>query len=281
MVIESEKIKLLLQQYGIFPAKSKGQNFLINKSVLGKIVKAADLREKDYILEIGPGSGILTKELVQKAKKVLAVELDKRLVYFLKQKFKGQKNLEILQADILKIKNSELYKKLVGRKGDYKIVANLPYNITGAFLRKFLVFTPKPKEMVLLLQKEVAQRILAEPGKMNLLSLSVQLYSKAELVDYVGRENFYPVPEVDSAIIKFSLKKEQPIEGKGEKKFWQMVKIGFSSKRKQLQNNLAAGLNLNKDKIKDMLKLANLRPDCRPQDLSLEQWLSLYKMLMA
>ncbi|MDD5341366.1 MAG: 16S rRNA (adenine(1518)-N(6)/adenine(1519)-N(6))-dimethyltransferase RsmA [Patescibacteria group bacterium] len=256
-----------------------GQNFLINEAVLEKIVRAADLRADDCVLEIGPGFGILTEELIEKVKKVLAIELDKRLVYFLKQKFKRQNNLEILQSDVLKIKNQEIFDKLAGGSGGYKIVANLPYNITGAALKKFLSYNPKPTEMILLLQKEVAQRILAKPRKMSLLSLSVQFYGEAELVSLVSKESFYPRPKVDSAIIKIRIKKEA-ISGLVENEFWRLARIGFSSPRKQLQNNLSSGLKIDKEKAKNALKYAKLEPNCRPSDLNLAQWISLYQKIM-
>jgi 16S rRNA (adenine1518-N6/adenine1519-N6)-dimethyltransferase len=280
MVIKPEEIKLLIKEYGIWPSKNMGQNFLISESILEKIVNAAELKSDDNVLEIGPGFGILTEELMKKVKKVLAIELDKRLVYFLKQKFKRQNNLEILQGDVLKIKNQEIFDNLVGNTGgDYKIVANLPYNITGASLKKFLSYSPKPSEMILLLQKEVAQRILAATGKTSLLSLSVQFYGEAELVSLVSKESFYPKPKVDSAILKIKIKKEA-IKGVEDAKFWQLAKIGFSSPRKQLQNNLSAGLKLDKEILKNTLKLANLRPDCRAEDLDFNQWISLYGKIM-
>ncbi|MBN1326055.1 ribosomal RNA small subunit methyltransferase A [Candidatus Falkowbacteria bacterium] len=280
MVIPPQKLKGLFNEYGIWPSKSKGQNFLINQNVLDKIVEAADLKSTDYVLEIGPGFGILTEELIKKVKKVLSIELDKRLVYFLKQKFKHETKLEVLLSDVLKIKNIELYKKLVGEKEDYKLVANLPYNITGAVLRKFLTYEPKPAVIILLLQKEVAQRIIAKPPKMSLLSLSVQYYGKPQIIDYVSKESFYPKPEVDSAIIKIELKKDPILNQINEKKFWQLAKIGFSSPRKQLQNNLVAGLKINKETIKIALKSVKLAPECRPADLDLEQWISLSKNLV-
>lgn len=280
MIIPVQKLKKLFEEFGVWPSKSKGQNFLINQNVLEKIVKAANLKNNDYVLEIGPGFGILTEELIKKAKKVLSIELDKRLVYFLKQKFKRENNLEILESDILKIKNNELYKKLVGEKDDYKLVANLPYNITGAVLRKFLTYKPKPREIILLLQKEVAQRIVSKPPKMSLLSLSVQYYGQPQIIDFVSKESFYPKPEVDSAIIKIELKKNKNLSEDEEKKFWQLVKIGFSSPRKQLQNNLAAGLKKDKESVKEALKLVKLAPECRAQELDLGQWISLSKNLM-
>ena len=283
------EIKYLLKQYGIRPSKAKGQNFLINQNIIKKTIEAADLKQNDYILEIGPGFGILTEELVKQSKKVLTIELDKGLVFFIKRKFKNIKNLEVLAADILKIKNEDLVKKFESSKV-YKVVANLPYNITKPILRKFLTYKPKPKEMVVLVQKEVAQKIVAKPGEMSLLSLSVQLYGQPEIIGYVSKSNFYPQPKVDSAILKIKLwpqffapqikKILSPKLKFEEKKFWQLLKIGYSSPRKQLQNNLAAGLKLDKNIVKKALKLANLNEKIRAQDLSLANWLYLYQDFM-
>lgn len=281
------EIKKICQQYGIKPSKSKGQNFLIDYNALGEIVKAAGLTKGDYVLEIGPGLGILTEKLIQLSKKVLSVELDKSLVVFLNKKFKANKNLEILQADILKIKNQALTEKLGTQ--NYKLVANLPYNITKAVLRKFLSFDPKPQEIVVLVQKEVAQKIVAQPGKMSVLSLSVQFYGQPEIIGYVPKESFYPAPKVESAILKIKLRQEKlppeivKISAKKEfieKKFWQLIKIGFSSPRKQLQNNLAAGFKLSKENVKNKLKSANLPLEIRAQDLSLTDWAYLYQKFM-
>lgn len=284
------EIKYFCKKYGVKPSKAKGQNFLINQNILAKIVQAADLQKTDYVLEIGPGFGVLTEELVKQTKKVVSVELDKNLIYFLKQKFKGVKNLEFVEADILKIKNEEIVKKLKSEK--YKVVANLPYNITKPVLRKFLSFDPKPKQLTILIQKEVAQKIVAKPGKMNLLSLTVLFYAHPALIDYVAKANFYPQPKVDSAILNIKLRTEKiPAEIQAvlnqetinkfeEKKFWQLIKIGFSSPRKQLHNNLSAGLKLANSDLRKILKLNGLREDIRAQDLSLQDWAKLYQKLM-
>jgi len=286
----SSEIKFLLQQYGIRPSKAKGQNFLINQGVLQKIIKAADLSQNDCVLEIGPGLGVLTEGLIKKSKKVLSVELDKRLAYFLKQKFKGVKNLKILETDVLQIRNDQIVELLNCYELGYKVVANLPYNITKPVLQKFLTAEPKPKEIVVLVQKEVAQKIVAKPGQMSLLSLSVQFYGQPEIIDYVAKENFYPKPQVESAILKIKLNLgKMPLELSTaflkikfeEKKFWRLIKIGFSSPRKQLQNNLAAGFQISKEKAKKKLKLANLQEKIRPQDLSLADWANLYLQFMA
>jgi len=199
-MLTTDEIKNLTRQYGIKPSKSKGQNFLIDENILTKIVGAAELKKTDYVLEIGPGLGVLTKELTQIAKKVLSVELDKSLVFFLKKNFKENKNLEILESDILKIKNIDITKTL-GSK-DYKLVANLPYNITKPIFRKFLSYEPKPSQIIVLVQKEVGQKIVAKDKKESVLSLSVKFYGQPEIIDYVPKESFYPQPKVDSAILK-------------------------------------------------------------------------------
>jgi len=284
------EIKYLLHQYGIKPSKGKGQNFLISQNVIKKIIEAADLKKEDCILEIGPGFGILTEELLKTCQKVLAVELDKNLVFFIRKKFKGAKNLIILENDILKIKNEGIVKLLNCQNAGYKVVANLPYAITKPIIKKFLTYKPKPKEMVILVQKEVAQKIAAKPGQMSLLSLSVQVYGQIKIIDYVAKSNFYPQPEVDSAILKIRLWPQffapeivKFLGEKGkfdEKNFWQIVKFGYSSPRKQLQNNLAAGLKLSKNEVKKALKLANLNEKIRAQELTLQNWVFLYSYFM-
>ena len=284
------EIKYLLGQYGIRPSKAKGQNFLINKNVIEKIIKAADLNKNDCVVEIGPGFGILTEELIKASKKVLTIELDKRLIFFLQKKFKNEKNLKIIENDILKIKNEEIAKLLNCQNEGYKVVANLPYAITKPVLKKFLTYEPKPKEMVVLVQKEVAQKIAAKAGQMSLLSLSVQIYGQPEIMGYVSKANFYPQPKVDSAILKIKLHPQFfapeiiKVMSKSikfdEKKFWQLIKFGYSSPRKQLQNNLAAGLKIKKETVKNTLKMAGLNEKIRPGELGLSDWVFLYSQFM-
>jgi len=270
-------IQDLMEQFRLFPDKSKGQNFLIDRDVLEEIIAVADLKKDDLVLEIGPGLGVLTAELAKRVKKVLAVEFDKRLIRVLEFTLKKFKNVEILNADILKIKNEEI-KKLLG--GDYKLISNLPYNLTGRVLRKFLSYQPKPTMMVLMLQKEVAKRLTAKAGEMSLVGLQAQFYGEPEIAFLVDKKSFYPVPEVDSAIVKILGLKERTGEIKAldEDKFWQIAKIGFSARRKQLKNNLAAGLKIDKSEVEKCLKIANLEPLIRAEDLNLSQWLKLSKM---
>jgi len=293
-------IKKLLNDYGIKPSKGKGQNFLIDDKVLQQIVKAADLSPKDFVVEVGPGFGILTEQLVKNCHKVLSVELDKNLAFFLKKKFsarggsafggRNQPNLEILEADILKIKNQELADRL--GSANYKIVANIPYAITKPIIQKFLTFAPRPTEMTILIQKEVAGKITAQAGDMSILAISVQFYGQPQIVNFVSKESFYPVPKVDSAILKIKVNQgivptqiSQVLSPKElasfqERKFWQLVKIGFSSPRKQLQNNLANGLKIDNFEVKKGLAKAGQKELCRAQDLTLADWARLYQQFM-
>jgi len=279
------EIKTLCQQYGIRPSKAKGQNFLINKNVLDKILQAANLTKKDHVLEIGPGLGILTQELIKNCKKVLAVELDKKIFFYLKQSLRANKNLELLQQDILKLKNQEIVEKL--KSENYKVVANLPYNITKPVIRKFLEYDPKPELIVVLVQKEVAEKIIVKDKKNSILSLAVQFSGQASIIDLVPKQNFYPQPQVESAILKIEVNKEpipleikQILAKKGKnfqlKEFWRLIKIGFSSPRKQLHNNLTNGFSFTNTQIKGIFEKCKLRPDIRAENLSLVDWANLY-----
>ncbi|OGY46415.1 MAG: ribosomal RNA small subunit methyltransferase A [Candidatus Buchananbacteria bacterium RIFCSPLOWO2_01_FULL_46_12] len=278
MITNLEKIKNLCRLYDLKPQPSKGQNFLFSSEVIEKIVNAAEIKNTDIILEVGPGLGILTEGLVATGAKVLSVELDKKLFEFLKVKFNGVKNLKLVQDDVLN------FQPVTYGLSAYKIVANLPYNITSIFLRQFLTTKPKPATMTILVQKEVAQRICASPGQLNLLAISVQLYGQPQIVDLVKRDNFWPAPAVDSAILKIDQIKDwsglSDLAGAvTEKEFWRLVKIGFSAKRKQLANNLAAGLNFDRAKIQSMLRTLNLNDKIRAQDLAIVDWFRLAKNL--
>jgi 16S rRNA (adenine1518-N6/adenine1519-N6)-dimethyltransferase len=259
-----------------------GQNFLIDRLVLKKIIDSADLQPNDIVLEIGPGIGTLTLELAKRVKKVIAVEKDKRMVEILKETLKDLKNIEIIKEDILKLDPKPYTLK------SYKIVANLPYYIVTPVIRKFLELTEtRSLSMVLMVQKEVAQRILAKPPafgevrpsgrpKMNLLAVSVQFYAKPEILFYVSKKSFWPQPKVDSAIIKISKTKNQkPKEFKDL--FFKIVKVGFSQPRKQLINNLSKELKIEKEKVKEWLQKNKIQPTQRAETLSIEDWIKLTK----
>jgi len=256
------------------PKKSLGQNFLRDENVLQKIIQAANLTSADLVLEIGPGEGILTEALSQKAGQVVAVEIDKNLAENLQKKFSDKKNITIINADILKINLSELFSTYKPKASSYKLVANIPYYITSLIIRFFLENSFPPQEMILMVQKEVAKRIVSKPGQMSLLSVSVQYYAKPELLFYVDKKSFYPVPEVDSAIIKITSIKKNPKEEE-IKNFFRIVRSGFSAKRKTLVNNLSNGLHLEKDAMEEKIKIAGLKSTARAQELSIEDWKKL------
>ena len=290
--------KQLCRLYDIKPARSRGQNFLIKEEAYEKIIKAADLKKDDIVLEVGPGLGFLTTRLAKIVKKVVAVELDDKLAEVLRTGLMAQgiypvksgdagilpsaklfdrvKNVEVVNSDILKIPplNLPLVKGESPQGRGFKIVANLPYNITSIFLRKFLSAENKPAMMVLMLQKEVAERIIARPPKMSLLAVSVQFYSRSEIVDIVPANCFWPKPEVDSAIVKLKVKSEKLKVS--DKEFFKLVKIGFSAKRKMLKNNLGAGFHITPEEAEKKIKKAGFNPKIRAQELSVEDWAKLF-----
>lgn len=269
----------LCRTYGIKPAHSKGQNFLIEDDVYDKVVEAAEVCREDIVLEIGPGLGFLTAKLAARAKQVVAVELDDKLADFLKTAMMSQKitNVDIVNADITKLALN------LGSSAKYKVAANLPYNITSFFLRKFLTSGHGPELMSLLIQKEVAERIVAKPGDMSLLALSVQFYAEARIIAYVPPQAFWPAPKVDSAIIQIRMMNDELRSKKGvkdidEKKFFRLAKFGFSAKRKMLKNNLAAGFHIPVAEAQAKIEQAVSDGKVRAEDLSLSDWLVLYKL---
>ncbi len=303
-LISPANIKTLLNKYGAKPSKNLGQNFLIDKNVLDKIIKTADLKPDDAVLEIGPGIGTLTQKLAKHAKKVIAIEKDKTMVEILKETLVNYKNIEIIQGDILKIDVADL--SLRGRNNgrsnlkiqiassacepprndeikNYKIVANIPYYITSPVIRKFLEAENQPESMVLMMQKEVAQRICGKPPDMTLLSASVQFYAEPKIISYVSKNCFWPSPKVDSAIIKIVPRylprdpiSHETVRGRGSHElFFKIVKAGFSQPRKQLAGNLSTKLNLTKEKTADWLVKNNIKPTQRAETLSIEDWKNL------
>lgn len=270
-------IKQLLKEYHCKPIKRLGQHFLIDKKALQRIIENANLSSNDVVLEIGPGIGNLTKEIAPKVKKLIVFEKDKRMIKILRQTLKDFKNLKIIQGDILKIKNLKLKNYKINSRC-YKIVANLPFYIASAAIRKFLETENQPKEMVLMIQKEVAQRICAKPPKMNLLAVSTQFYAKPEIVFYVSRKSFWPQPTVDSAVLKIipipRLEKKDFF-----KDFFKIVKAGFSQPRKYLINNLSNMLLWDKEKTKNWLLENNIQPEQRPETLNVNDWINLTKSI--
>ena len=245
--------------------KHLGQHFLSNKKILEEIVRVAELSPKDTVLEVGPGLGSLTEMLAQKAKRVVAIEKDRDLIPILQKKFKNDKNVEIVEGDVLKIT----------WKGKYKIVANLPYYITSRFLRLFLSNPQsRPALLVLMVQREIAERILAKNGKESLLSISVKAYAKPELIRHISKNNFSPPPKVDSAIIKLTPNKltdNTLLKIMGAREVTQTEQIlsfaraAFQQKRKMLRHSIGKSVNL-PPKYENM----------RPEDLSLDDWARIF-----
>ena len=261
----------------IKPKKSLGQNFLINQGILDKIVGAAEVGPEDTVVEVGPGTGNLTRKLSEKAKRVVAVEKDHRLIEELKEKFKNS-NVEIVETDVLKLDIEELFRnlKLEIRNSNYKVIGNIPYYITSHFLRTVFEEWPKPKLTVLTVQKEVAQRIMAKPPHMNLFALSVQFYSNPTIVGYIAQGSLRPIPKVDSAIIKLIPQKDLPAD---KDLFFKLIKAGFAGKRRQLANNLDKNLGLPKDRVIGILKELGLDEKIRAENLSVEKWVELSRFL--
>lgn len=266
----------LCNLYEIKPAHSKGQNFLIKEEVYDEIIANADLKPDDIVLEVGPGLGFLTAKLASKVKQVIAVELDDKLAEILRIGLmsQGVKNVEVVNKNVLDFSIFHRKKGGVVQNLKYKIVANLPFNITSIFLRKFLEADVKSELMVLMLQKEVAERIVAKPPKMSLLAVSVQLYSQPEIIKIVPADNFWPKPAVDSAVIKLKIKSQK--SKVSEKDFFRLVKIGFSSKRKMLKNNLANGYKIEPNEVENKLKNIDLDVKIRAEGLSVDNWLKLF-----
>ncbi|MBD3282513.1 MAG: ribosomal RNA small subunit methyltransferase A [Candidatus Portnoybacteria bacterium] len=255
-----------LKQYNIRPTKKLGQNFLTNKDSLNKILKAIDPKQDDTIIEIGPGLGALTKELSKKAKKIIAIEKDKRLYNVLKQNIKN-KNIELINKDILEYQPPKI---------KYKLAGNIPYYITSPIIRKFLEEKSKPEKITLTTQKEVAQRICQQPPKTNLLAISVQFYAIPKIEAHIPKEHFSPKPKVDSAIINIKPKKQLPLKENQIKDFFKLIKIGFSSKRKTLLNNLNSKIKKEKSEIEKILKKSNIKSKVRAESLSIQDWLNLF-----
>ncbi len=257
--------------------KSLGQNFLKNDDVINRIIEEAQV-EGRVVLEVGPGEGVLTEALAHSAKKVIAIELDDRLIPVLEEKFVDMDNVDIIKGDILHMNVEELISTEMS-DGKYKVVANIPYYITAPIIRLFLELSQKPSEIILMVQKEVAERLTAFPGHMSILAVSAQYYADVEYLFTVPKEDFDPVPKVDSAIIKLKIKKEE-LKDEEVKDFFRIVKIGFSAKRKTLANNLANGLQRDKKEIEEILIAQGFASSVRAQELSVNDWKNIMHTLV-
>jgi 16S rRNA (adenine1518-N6/adenine1519-N6)-dimethyltransferase len=260
-------IPLLLRKYGLDPKKGLGQNFLVDENFLEQIVMVAEIQGEDIVLEVGAGAGNLTRWLAQAAQQVVAVEKDVQLIPVIKEVIGTNAKIHLVAGDILELDPG----KLMNRNG-YIVAANIPYYITSALFRHLLEASCKPKRMVLTIQQEVAQRICANPGELSLLALSVQVYGKPQTMFEIPASAFYPIPRVDSAVLRVELYSQPLIPTELLNDFFRLIKAGFSQKRKMLHNALSAGLAWSKDDADAMLKQSGVDPHRRAQTLSIEDW---------
>jgi 16S rRNA (adenine1518-N6/adenine1519-N6)-dimethyltransferase len=279
-MIESEagplrlsSVRRLLREHSIKPRKGLGQNFLLSERLLAAIIAAAELDGKDTVLEVGAGLGALTRRLAQSCGRVVAVEVDGRLLPLLREALAPFSSVQVVHGDILALEPGDLVTP------PYKVVANLPYYITSAILRYFLEARAKPSLMVVTVQQEVAQRIVAGPGQMSLLAVSVQFYGCPRIVAKAPAGAFYPSPGVISAVLRVDLYESPPVEVADVERFFEIVRAGFSQRRKQLRNSLSQGLHLPVDIVVKALRRVGLQETQRAQELSIDQWARLLREL--
>jgi 16S rRNA (adenine1518-N6/adenine1519-N6)-dimethyltransferase len=254
-----------------------GQNFLVDRRYLSHILHAARIDPQDTIIEVGPGLGVLTEKLADVAGMVIGVEVDPLLARHLETSLGRRENVRVLQGDVLELDPAEL---IAGSSGcPYKVVANLPYSVAAAVLRHFLEASMKPTLVVVLVQKEVAQRMTASPGQMSLLSVAVQLYGKPKIVLKIPPTAFHPRPKVESALIRIEVLPQPALIVEDIEAFFSLVRAGFAHRRKQLHNSLSQELSVPGPTIKEALSRAGIEPSRRAQTLSIEEWGSLYRSM--
>ncbi|MFQ3633877.1 16S rRNA (adenine(1518)-N(6)/adenine(1519)-N(6))-dimethyltransferase RsmA [Roseiflexus sp.] len=282
------RVHAALRALDLRPSRGMGQNFLIDGAALMKIINAAGLTADDTVIEIGPGLGVLTWELVQRARAVIAVELDRRLAERLRAEFRAFPNLAIIQGDVLRLPPESI---LAERDSDaasgarpYKVVANLPYAITSAALRHFLSDPLRPTLMVVLVQREVADRICARPGDLSVLAHAVQIYAKPEIVARIPASCFFPTPEVESTILRLQIRSQPAVAPDQPEALLRLIKAGFLHPRKQLGNALpsgmaAMGMKTDKQKVLEALAAAGIDPTRRAETVTLDEWGAVHRAL--
>jgi 16S rRNA (adenine1518-N6/adenine1519-N6)-dimethyltransferase len=269
----------ILRRHGLRPDKSLGQNFLLDPVALRRVVEAAEVESTDAVLEIGPGAGSLTRYLAVASRQVVAVELDSDLIPILEQVLAPYRNTVIVEGDILTMDPARLMAPATpghdgqeSEPGSYLVVANIPYYITSALIRRLLESHPRPRRLVLTVQKEVAHRICAGPGDLSLLALSVQVYGKPRVALTIPAGSFYPPPKVDSAVVRVDLYSEPLIASNLLDIFFMLAKAGFGQKRKTLRNALTAGLSWPVGKVEAFLQEAGIDHMRRAETLDLSEW---------
>jgi 16S rRNA (adenine1518-N6/adenine1519-N6)-dimethyltransferase len=261
--------KTLLDRHALVPKKSLGQNFLHDPNALDKILATAEVQPTDTVLEIGPGTGQLTRVLAEAARRVVAVEIDTRLQPILEAEFADQPHVEFVWGDFLAFDPVALAGEA------YVVVANVPYYITSAILRHLLEARTRPRRIVMTIQLEVAERVCAKPGDMSLLAVSVQFYGKATFAGKLNAAVFWPRPEVESAVLRVDTYAQPPVDVPSEAAFFRVVRAGFSQKRKQLKNALAGGLRLDAAQLGALAAQAQIDLTRRAETLALDEWAAL------
>jgi 16S rRNA (adenine1518-N6/adenine1519-N6)-dimethyltransferase len=260
--------------HGIRPNKSFGQNFLIDRSVLNKIIDAAAIEPEDEILEVGAGMGVLTRALAQRAGRVVAVEIEHDMLALLEETTSYYPNVELVARNLLQLDPGEVF-----AQRPYKLVANLPYYITAPTFRHFLESGNPPHLLVVMVQLEVAQRIVAMPGDLSLLAVSIQFYGQPRIIARVPANAFYPAPKVDSAILRVDIHPQMSLTPPERDGFFRVVQAGFSERRKQLHNSLTHGLHYKNELMRSWLASADIDASRRAETLSIEEWLRLWQVI--
>jgi len=290
------ELRNLLYAHNMRPNKAFGQNFLIDRSVLQRVVDAAEIEPDDQVLEVGAGTGVLTRELAKRARRVVAVELERDMLKLLAETTRYYPNVELIARDLLYVNPAEIFdqahvpdKSITSASSSpggappervlYKLVANLPYSITAATFRHFLESTNPPRLLVVMVQREVAERIVAGPGDLSLLGVSIQFYGRPKIVAYVPAHAFYPAPKVDSAILRVDVQAQVSLTLEERERFFRVVQAGFSQRRKQLHNALTHGLHYKNELIRAWLSSADIDPSRRAETLSIEEWLRLWRTI--
>ena len=271
-----EETKTLLKEYRFRPKKKLGQHFLVENSAIEKILEASDLKKEDTVVEIGSGLGLLTKELAKRAKRVIGFETDRELCFIAGEVLAKFPNVEIKREDILQV-SPDYFKSL----GTFKVIGNLPYYITTPIIFSLFGWSPNLALAVLTVQKEVAERIVSSPGRKEygILSIGVQFRTEVEKISDFKKDCFFPTPEVTSSLIRMKMREKPPVLVKDEKEFFNLVKISFSQRRKQLVNVLTKGLKINKEIISHKLSSLGIDPKRRAETLSLQDFAKLSRVL--
>ncbi len=271
------QLKATLRSHNMRANKRMGQHFLVDRGILRSIAAAARLTSDDTVIEVGPGTGLLTRELHSGAGAVIAVELDRGMVALLHETFAGVPNVHVVEGDILTFPPEQLLTRhSLVHPQRYKVVANLPYNITSPVLRHFLHAAVPPTVMVVMVQQEVGRSITAPPGDMRLLSVSVQTFARASVVRRVSAHSFHPAPKVDSLVLRLETLENPPIPTDEVAGFLDFVGAGFHSPRKQLHNSFAHGLCASPQYVSELLSRGSIDPVRRAETLSVDEWVRLW-----